>query len=54
MDLSTLFVAYVETLRDAAPEPPVLDSTTLVTEDQPTIRLSDADDLNTAYLVALS
>jgi hypothetical protein len=53
-DLSTLFVAYVEGLRDNAVVPPGRESTTLVVKDQPTIRLSDVTDLNTAYYEALN
>jgi hypothetical protein len=52
-DLTTLFVAYVEGLRDAL-HAAVMDSTTLVIKDQPTIRLSDLTDLNTAYYEALN
>jgi hypothetical protein len=52
-DLSTLFVAYVQGLRDAL-DLDVMDSTSLVVADQPTIRLSDDTDVNTAYQVALA
>ncbi len=51
-DLTTLFVLYVEALRDANPSK--VDSTTLVVKGQPTIRLSDLTDLNTAYYEALN
>ena len=53
-DLTTLFVAYVESLRDNAVVPPQLESTTRVVKGQPTIRLSALDDLNTAYYEALN
>lgn len=53
MDLTTLFVPYVEGLRDAS-ELAQLDSPSLVMADQGTVRASDVEDLNTAYLVALS
>jgi len=52
-DLSTLFVAYVEGLRDTL-DIEVMDSTFLVSKDQPTIRTSDVTDLNTAYYEALN
>jgi hypothetical protein len=52
-DLNTLFVAYVETLRDASLLAD-LDSASLVMKDQPTIRGSYPADLNTAYYEALN
>lgn len=52
-DLTTLFGAYVDGLRDAL-DLDAMDSTSLVVKDQGTIRASDLTDLNTAYLVALS
>jgi hypothetical protein len=52
-DVTTLFVGYVDGLRDTL-DAEVMDSTTLVAKDQPTIRLSDLTDVNTAYQVALS
>jgi hypothetical protein len=54
MDLTTLFVDYVDELRGGATAPDLPDSTTMVIGDQPTIRLADLDDLNTAYWLALN
>jgi hypothetical protein len=51
-DLTTLIIAYLEALRDANPSK--VDTTTLVVKDQPTIRVSDPTDLNTAYYEALN
>lgn len=54
MDLTTEFALYLESLRDNATVPPKLESTTLVVKNQPTIRLDDLTDLNTAYWLALT
>lgn len=53
-DLTTSFVAYVESRRDASTLP-VLDSDTEVFLHQPTVRAAVAsdDDLNTAYALFL-
>jgi hypothetical protein len=50
-DLTTLFAAYVQDLRDTL-DADVMDSTTLVRKDLPNVW--DGSDLNTAYQVALS
>ena len=52
-DLSTAFVAYVESLRDASLLAD-LDSSSLVMADYPTVRLEYPADLNTAYARLLS
>ena len=48
-DLTTDFTAYVDALKDAAPE--ALDVTTLVTKDIPTVvaATDERDDRNTQY-----
>lgn len=52
-DLNTVFIPYLADLRDASALV-LLDTTSLVADDQPTKRASDVTDLNTAYAVALS
>jgi hypothetical protein len=54
-DLTTLFVGYVQDLRDASLLAR-LDSTSLVRADEPTVRAAtnSLDDLNTAYAEHLS
>lgn len=54
-DLSTLFMAYVDTLRDASALA-ALDSTSLVAADLPTVRSGNGnlDDANTMYAEHLS
>lgn len=52
MDLTTEVVLYLVALKAAAPA--ALDLTTLVVKDQPTIRVDDVTDLNTAYWLALT
>jgi hypothetical protein len=53
-DLSTLFAAYIVTLKAAAPT--AKDVTTLVTKDLPTViagAATEVDDRNTLYAVYL-
>lgn len=55
-DLTTQFIAYLKTLKDAAPTAP--DVTTLVAKDLPTVRAAhpldhEVDDLNTLYEIHL-
>lgn len=50
-DLTTLFAAYVQDLRDAL-DAAAMDSTSLVVKDH--VNVWDGVDLNTAYQVALS
>lgn len=52
-DLNTVFIPYLADLRDASALA-VLDTTSLVADDQDAKRASDVTDLNTAYAVALS
>ena len=50
-DLTGPFVAYVDGLRDAAAEPPALESTTLVSNDEDAVvaAVGPWDDRNTLY-----
>ena len=52
-DLTTLFMPYVQDLRDASALA-VKDSTSLVADDYPDVRTEDATDVNTAYAIRLS